>query len=243
MRNHFSRKAGAAAAAGLLAVSLVACGGDSEDTGSVGDGAADSASEGAEASEADGAQGSTDGADSGASGTHKKDADKDKGGQGDKGPKPTRAADAQTGGSGSGERGGSGGSGGSGNSGASGGSGGTAGNLPQVNYASADAMDTLCGTVDRVKVTAHGPTSCGFAMAVAQQALVPGTWGPGVAPDPTVTAPWGATTVSASDPATGETYTLDCTSGTAHNSALCRGGNGAHVSFEKSPEGLMYLLR
>ncbi|APT88445.1 hypothetical protein CFRA_03190 [Corynebacterium frankenforstense DSM 45800] len=123
-------------------------------------------------------------------------------------------------------------------------SGGAAGNLPQVDYAFADATDTVCGTVDGAKVTAYGPTSCGFAMAVGQQALVPGTWGPGVAPDPTVTRPWGATTVTATGPATGETYALDCSSGTAHNAVGCKGGNGANVIFEKNTYGgLMYLLR
>ncbi|WP_448854945.1 hypothetical protein [Corynebacterium frankenforstense] len=104
-------------------------------------------------------------------------------------------------------------------------------------------MDTLCGTVDGAKVTAYGPTSCESAMAVAQQALVPGTWGPGVGPDPTVTAPWGATTVTATGPAAGETYTLDCSAGTAHNAAVGRGGNGANITFEKNTYGgLMYLL-
>ncbi|MDN5684750.1 hypothetical protein [Corynebacterium glyciniphilum] len=119
----------------------------------------------------------------------------------------------------------------------------TGGSLPQDDFASPDQTGTTCGTVDGVTVTAGSATSCGFAMNVAQQALQPGSWGPGVAPDATVTAPWGSTTVTASSPATGETYTLSCNSGTDAARASCTGGNNAEVRFEKSAQGgLMYLL-
>ncbi|MEJ6549491.1 hypothetical protein PQI66_08040 [Corynebacterium sp. USCH3] len=115
--------------------------------------------------------------------------------------------------------------------------------LPQDDFALPEQTGTTCGTVDGVRVVAGSATSCGFAMNVAQQALQPGSWGPGIAPDATVTAPWGSTTVTASSPTTGESYTLDCTSGTDHARASCTGGNNAQVTFEKSAEGgLMYLL-
>lgn len=117
------------------------------------------------------------------------------------------------------------------------------GNLPQSDIASPDQTGTTCGPVDGVTVTAGSATSCGFAMNVAQQALQPGSWEPGVAPDPTVTAPWGRTTVTASSPTTGETYTLSCNSGTDHATASCTGGNNARVMFEKRAQGgLMYLV-
>ncbi|MGP5655562.1 hypothetical protein ACTXPL_12270 [Candidatus Corynebacterium faecigallinarum] len=115
--------------------------------------------------------------------------------------------------------------------------------LPQDDFASPEQTGITCGTVDEVTVVAGSATSCGFAMNVAQQALQPGTWGAGVAPDPTVTAPWGSTTVTASSPATGETYTLSCNSGTDQARASCTGGNNAEVRFEKTAQGgLMYLL-
>lgn len=116
------------------------------------------------------------------------------------------------------------------------------GSLPQSATASPGQIGGDCGTVDGVTVTAGDATSCGFAMNVAQEALHPGSWGPGVAPDPTVTAPWGSTTVTTSSPATGETYTLDCSSGTDPFGASCRGGNDASVRFHKQGYGgLMYL--
>lgn len=146
---------------------------------------------------------------------------------GDDGPQPTTAGDA-------------GDAGDTGNSGASASSGGT---LPQSATAPDSQIGGTCGTVDGATVTAGSATSCGFAMAVAQQALQPGTWGPGVAPDPTVTAPWGSTTVTATSPSTGETYTMSCSSGTDSFYAHCSGGNGAEVRFEKRGQGgLMGLL-
>ncbi|MGP9623716.1 hypothetical protein ACT3S7_12190 [Corynebacterium sp. AOP34-AQ2-28] len=117
------------------------------------------------------------------------------------------------------------------------------GSLPQDDFALPEQTGTTCGTVDGVRVVAGSATSCGFAMNVAQEALQPGSWGPGVAPDATVTTPWGSTTVTASSPTTWETYTLDCTSGTDHARASCTGGNNAEVRFEKDAQGgLMYLL-
>ncbi len=143
------------------------------------------------------------------------------------GPQPTTAGDA-------------GDAGDVGNAGNSASSGGT---LPQSATASASQIGGTCGTVDGATVTAGNSTSCGFAMNVAQQALQPGTWGPGVAPDPTVTAPWGSTTVAAASPSTGETYTMSCSSGTDSFYAHCSGGNGAEVRCEKHGQGgLMGLL-
>ncbi|MDN6386313.1 hypothetical protein [Corynebacterium sp. AOP40-4SA-5] len=128
-------------------------------------------------------------------------------------------------------------------SGDSSGSATSGGSLPQTDTASPDQTGTECGTVDGVTVTAGSATSCGFAMNVAQQALHPGSWEPGVAPDATVTPPWGQTTVTASSPATGQTYTLSCNSGTDPFYANCSGGNNARIQFNKTAQGgLMYLL-
>lgn len=64
-----------------------------------------------------------------------------------------------------------------------------------------------------------------------------------MAPYPTVTAPWGSTTVTASSSTTGQTYTLSCNSGTDGWGATCTGGNNARVTFTKyAPGGLTYLL-
>ncbi len=92
-------------------------------------------------------------------------------------------------------------------------------------------------------MTAYGPTSCGSAMAVAQQALVPGTRGRAWPPDPTVTAPWGATTLTVISTAAGETCTLACSAGTARNLGEYRGGDGVYIMFEKKSAPMCLLRR
>ncbi|AGP29993.1 hypothetical protein [Corynebacterium terpenotabidum] len=130
----------------------------------------------------------------------------------DSGPQPTTGGDAGSGTSDSG-------------------SAGSAGTLPQSMTASSSQIGGTCGTVDGVTVTAGDSTSCGFAMNVAQQLLSTG-WGPGrayVPSDPTSPTSGGSTTVTATSPSTGTTYTMDCNMNQDGRGGHCEGGNGASV--------------
>ncbi|WP_051259901.1 LppP/LprE family lipoprotein [Corynebacterium sputi] len=89
-----------------------------------------------------------------------------------------------------------------------------------------------CGQYDGATVTAGDSTSCGFAMAVAQEALQPiySDIGMGY-----------KATVSATSPETGDTYSMECTIGSDASLSTCRGGNNAKVEIEK--RGLTSLVR
>lgn len=122
------------------------------------------------------------------------------------------------------------------------GSAGSSGNLPQSATAAASQIGGTCGTVDGITVSAGDSTSCGFAMNVAQQALS-SSWGPGRSADPSdPTAPtWsGSTTLAASSPETGQSYTLQCDMNSDGRGAHCEGGNGALVNLSGS---LTHLLQ
>lgn len=128
-----------------------------------------------------------------------------------------------------------------GGAGGTGGAASSGGTLPQSATAPASQIGGTCGTVDGATVTAVGPTSCGFAMAVGQQAMQP-VYGPGVAPDPTVTGPAGTATVTATSPTNGQTYTMTCNIGSSGGTAVCSGGNNAQVRVSKEPTGLLSLV-
>lgn len=92
-----------------------------------------------------------------------------------------------------------------------------------------------CGQIDGATVTAGDATTCGFAMTVAQQAMQAS-----YTPDMMAS---GVATVTANSAATGETYTMNCTIGSAGGTANCTGGNGAEVRIEKPGNGsLLYLV-
>ncbi|MGN0094853.1 MAG: hypothetical protein ACI38U_02210 [Corynebacterium sp.] len=92
-----------------------------------------------------------------------------------------------------------------------------------------------CGQVDGAIVTAGGSTSCGFAMAVALEAMQPV-----YSPD---TMAAGTASVTATSAATGETYTMNCQIGSGGGTATCTGGNNAEVRMEKPGNGaLLYLV-
>lgn len=139
---------------------------------------------------------------------------------------------------------GSGGTGGAGTSGATGGAGTAAssgGTLPQSMTASSTQIGGTCGTVDDATVKAGDSTSCGFAMAVAQQAMQP-VYGPGVAPDPTVTGPAGTATITATSPTNGQTYTMTCNIGSDGTTSTCTGGNNATVWVTRQGHGSLTNL-
>lgn len=109
------------------------------------------------------------------------------------------------------------------------------GTLPASATAPSDQIGGTCGTVDDATVKAGDSTSCGFAMAVAQQALLPvyvndGTGSAGVA------------SVTAASPTNGQTYTMSCSIGSAANQAGCSGGNNAQVTMSKPGNGSMLYL-
>lgn len=101
----------------------------------------------------------------------------------------------------------------------------------------------VCGSLDGASVEAGQNTSCGFAMNVAEQAMVPG-YRSGVHPngDESVTPFAGVKTINATSPATGTSYTMECTIGSAADIVLCRGGNDAQVMISKSRNGAMLYL-
>jgi hypothetical protein len=139
------------------------------------------------------------------------------------GPEPTTAGDA----------------GDTGNSGASASSGGT---LPQTATAPSEQIGGDCGTVDGATVTAGGSTSCGFAMAVAQEALQP-VYGRDTISPADANGYAGIATVTATSPTNGQTYTMQCGIGSAAGTSTCTGGNNASVSVTKPGNGsLLYLV-
>lgn len=127
-----------------------------------------------------------------------------------------------------------------GDSDSSGGSDGANGGGDQSAAALANNPDQVggaCGQIDGQEVNAGDATSCGFAMVVAQEALQSGSWEANVSADPSdPTAPVspGASSVTASSPATGETYQMQCTLGSDMHYVTCTGGNNAMVRVQSA---------
>lgn len=116
---------------------------------------------------------------------------------------------------------------------AAGGSG--SGPLPQSATAPSTQIGGACGTVDGATITAVGSTSCGFAMAVGQQAMQPVYYKNG-------TGYAGSASVTATSPTNGQTYTMQCNIGSSGGTAVCSGGNNAQVRVSKEPTGLLALV-
>lgn len=141
------------------------------------------------------------------------------------GPQPTSAGDA-----GNGDN-----VGGDGNAGSSGGT------LPQSATAPSSQIGGECGTVDGATVTAGGSTSCGFAMAVAQEAMQP-VYGEDTISPADANGYAGVASVTATSPTNGQTYTMQCGIGSAGDTSICSGGNNADVRISKSGNGSLLNL-